>query len=71
LAIIAILAGQAGISGHLNIGNHVTVGPMTGVGKPISDGESGLIRISSHAPQNLAEGSTRHSILAGNEEKNR
>ena len=35
----AIIAGQAGISGHLTIDSHVTMGPMTGVGKSIPDGE--------------------------------
>lgn len=66
----AIIAGQAGISGHLTIGNHVTVGPMTGVGKSIDDGQMVFLGFSVHAPQNLAEGPTRHSNLAGYEEKN-
>jgi UDP-3-O-[3-hydroxymyristoyl] glucosamine N-acyltransferase len=35
----AILAGKAAIAGHLTIGDGATVGPQTGVGKPVPDGQ--------------------------------
>ena len=34
-----ILAGQAGISGHLTIGDGAVIGPQSGVVKSVPDGE--------------------------------
>ncbi len=35
------MAGQAGIAGHLSIGDDATIGPQAGVGKDIGPGVSG------------------------------
>jgi UDP-3-O-[3-hydroxymyristoyl] glucosamine N-acyltransferase len=55
----------------ISIGNHVTVGPMTGVGKPISDGE--VVSSGSPAMPHRTWLRVQRVIpsIAGHEEKNR